>query len=117
MNAWVDLALMLLTFLLTFFVNVEVSGTRLSLNDLPAYIHFLQIGIVISLGLSLALCVKQSAVMRIKILGRIPGTQLYEALDDEDDDSPYPGEEIPGVLIVRIRDVSLTFGRFYFLVF
>lgn len=50
--------------------------------------------------------------MRIKILGRIPGTQLYEALDDEEDDSPYPGEEIPGVLIVRIRDVSLTFGRF-----
>lgn len=50
--------------------------------------------------------------MRIKILGRVPGTRdIYEPLDDEEDDTPFPGEEIPGVLIVRIRDVALTFGE------
>lgn len=46
---------------------------------------------------------------RIKILGRVPGTQFYEPLDDEEEEG-YPGEEIPGVLIVRIRDIALTFG-------
>lgn len=47
---------------------------------------------------------------RIKILGRVPGTQFYEPLDDDEEEG-YPGEEIPGVLIVRIRDIALTFGK------
>lgn len=51
--------------------------------------------------------------MRIKILGRVPGTQFFEPLDDDDDDDGLlPSEEIPGILIVRLRDVSLTFGMF-----
>jgi hypothetical protein len=51
--------------------------------------------------------------MRVKILGRVPGTNFFEPVDDEgaDDEGPFPGEEIPGVLIVRIRDLSLTFGE------
>lgn len=51
--------------------------------------------------------------MRIKILGRVPGTQYYEPLEDDDeDDGLFPSqEEIPGVLIVRLRDVSLTFAN------
>lgn len=32
--------------------------------------------------------------MRIKILGRVPGTQYYEPLEDDDDDGLFPGEEV-----------------------
>lgn len=92
MEAWVDFALMTLTFLLTFFVNAEV-------------------GIVVSVAVSMMLCIKQSSAMRIKILGRVPGTQYYEPLEDDDDDGLFPGEEIPGILIVRLRDASLTFAN------
>ncbi|KAM0755617.1 hypothetical protein T439DRAFT_320323 [Meredithblackwellia eburnea MCA 4105] len=92
MQAWVDGGLMLLTFVLTFFVGVET-------------------GIVVSVAVSMVLCIKQSASMRVSILGRVPGTQYYEPLDDDDDDGLLPGEEIPGVLIVRLRDSSLTFAN------
>ncbi|KAL8286278.1 hypothetical protein RQP46_004766 [Phenoliferia psychrophenolica] len=92
MGAWVDGGLMALTFLLTFFVNVEV-------------------GIVVSVAVSMVLCIKQSASMRVSILGRVPGTQYYEPLDDDGDDDFFQSEEIPGVLIVRLRDSSLTFAN------
>ena len=67
--------------------------------------------------LSLVLCVKQSTAMRIKILGRVPGTSLFEPLDDDDEHDDGGGllsslsEEVPGVLIVRIRDGALTFAN------
>ncbi|GAA6053425.1 hypothetical protein JCM3770_005160, partial [Rhodotorula araucariae] len=98
MRAWVDGALMLLTFVLSLFVGVEV-------------------GVIVSVCLSLVLCVKQSTAMRITILGRVPGTALFEPLDDDDptagDDGLLAalGEEVPGVLIVRIRDGALTFAN------
>lgn len=93
MRAWIDLALMALTFFLSILVNVEV-------------------GILVSVAVSMLLCIRQSAAMRVKILGRVPGTQFYEPLDElDDDDGLLPGEEIPGVLIVRLRDVSLTFAN------
>ncbi|BGP44587.1 hypothetical protein JCM10450v2_000401 [Rhodotorula kratochvilovae] len=98
MRAWVDGALMLLTFVLSLFVGVEV-------------------GVIVSVCLSLVLCVKQSTAMRIKILGRVPGTSLFEPLDDDDPTSSDDGllsslsEEVPGVLIVRIRDGALTFAN------
>jgi len=94
MRAWIDLSLMALTFFLSLLVNVEV-------------------GIIVSVAISMMLCIRQSASMRIKILGRVPGTQYYEPLEDDDeDDGLFPSqEEIPGVLIVRIRDVSLTFAN------
>ncbi|CEQ38700.1 SPOSA6832_00148, partial [Sporobolomyces salmonicolor] len=120
MRAWVDGAMMLLTFVLSLFVSVEV-------------------GIIVSVALSLVLCVKQSTSMNIKILGRVPGapfpppssvlflsgppshpplslvagTTYFEELDDLDgaDGLLHLQEELPGVLIVRIRDVNLTFAN------
>lgn len=44
----------------------------------------------------------------------MPGTQAFEPLDDDTgDDGLFAslGEEVPGVLIVRIRDVALTFAN------
>ncbi|KAM0793395.1 hypothetical protein ACM66B_000847 [Microbotryomycetes sp. NB124-2] len=92
MRAWVDCALMGLTFLLSIFVSVEV-------------------GIIVSIALSMILCVKQAATTRIKILGRVPGTSFFEPVDDDDDDGLFPHEEIPGILIVRLRDPSLNFAN------
>ncbi|KAI5478550.1 sulfate transporter [Pseudohyphozyma bogoriensis] len=94
MHAWVDFGLMLGTFLLTAFIGVEV-------------------GITVSVAVSLLLCIKQSASMRIKILGRVPQTNFYEPLDEDDEDEGLLGsqEEIPGVLIVRLRDASLHFAN------
>lgn len=129
MHAWVDCALMALTFLLSLFVSVEVSDGA---PHRPAFTHQVrpQIGIVVSIALSLVLCVKQAAITRIKILGRVPGescsqfslspiadllslsgTSFYEPVDDDDDDGLFPTEEIPGILIVRFRDASLNFGE------
>ncbi|KAK4055270.1 hypothetical protein OIV83_000552 [Microbotryomycetes sp. JL201] len=90
MRAWVDCALMALTFCLSLFVTVEI-------------------GILVSIALSMILCVKQAATTRIKILGRVPGTSFFEPVDDDDDDGLFPHEEIPGILIVRFRDPSLNF--------
>lgn len=62
----------------------------------------------------MVLCIKHSTAMRIKILGRVPNTASFEPLDeDENDDGLFAalGEEVPGVLIVRIRDVALTFAN------
>ncbi|GAA5898737.1 hypothetical protein JCM5296_006703 [Sporobolomyces johnsonii] len=95
MRAWVDGAMMLLTFVLSLFVSVEV-------------------GIIVSVALSLVLCVKQSSSMNIRILGRVPGTTYFEELDDLDGADGLlhvQQEELPGVLIVRIRDVNLTFAN------
>ncbi|GAA5844701.1 hypothetical protein JCM11251_007353 [Rhodosporidiobolus azoricus] len=95
MQAWVDGGLMLLTFFLSLLVSVEV-------------------GIIVSISLSMILCIKQSTAVRINLLARIPGTTIYEPLSssafDEDEDDLDP-EEVPGVLIARIRDVALTFAN------
>ncbi|GAA6031993.1 hypothetical protein JCM8097_003378 [Rhodosporidiobolus ruineniae] len=96
MRAWVDGGLMLLTFLLSLFFSVEV-------------------GIIVSLALSMVLCIKQSTAVRINLLARIPGTSVFEPLDDDEDGADDPAaeldEEVPGVLIARIRDVALTFAN------
>lgn len=74
MHAWIDLSLMTLTFLLTIFVNVEVSVLcflivlRLS-SSCP------QVGILVSVTLSMILCIREAASMRVKILGRVSGTR------------------------------------------
>ncbi|SCV68855.1 BQ2448_976 [Microbotryum intermedium] len=92
LRAWVDLSLMAMTFFLSLFVSVEI-------------------GIIVSVAFSMLLCIKHSSAMRIKILGRVPGTSFYEPLEDDDDDGLFPSEEIPGILIVRFRDASLTFAN------
>jgi len=89
MRAWNDLGLLLLTLFLTVFWNVQV-------------------GIMVSAALSLVLVIRSSAGMRVKILGRVPGTDVWEPVDDTE--TPQIEDEIPGVLIVRIRE-TLTFAN------
>jgi MFS superfamily sulfate permease-like transporter len=87
MSAWVDLTLVFLTFFFSIVWNVEV-------------------GIVVSLIISLLLVVHRSSKTRMTILGRIPGTDKWKAINE----NPDAEEEVPGVLIVRIRD-NLDFGN------
>jgi len=87
MGAWVDFSLMLLTFVATVVWNVEV-------------------GIAVSVAVSLLLVVKNSSKAHIKILGRMPGTELWKPVDE----NPEAEEDIRGVLIVRIRQ-NLDFAN------
>ncbi|KAG8899229.1 hypothetical protein FRC00_001742 [Tulasnella sp. 408] len=86
-KAWVDFGLMLLTFLSTLLWSVEV-------------------GIVVSVTVSLLLVVRESSKTSLKILGRIPGTNRWKPIDE----NPEAQEDIPGVLIVRLRE-SLNFAN------
>lgn len=89
-----------------------MSNRSRCVRGFPTQPPIAQVGILVSIIVSCALCIRESAAVRIKILGRVPGTNYFEPLDDyEGDDGLVPGEEIPGVLIVRIRDVALTFGE------
>ncbi|KAL4263976.1 SLC26A/SulP transporter family protein [Pleurotus pulmonarius] len=81
MSAWVDLSLLSLTFILSMIWNVEV-------------------GIVVGLILSLLLVVHRSAKTRMTILGRVPGTDRWKPINE----NPEAEEDLPGVLIVRIRE-------------
>ncbi|KAF8756746.1 Sulfate anion transporter [Rhizoctonia solani] len=83
----VDLALMFVTFAFTLFWSVEV-------------------GVVVSVTVSLLLVVHKSSKAHIKILGRVPGTDRWSAIDED----PDAIEDVPGLLIVRIRE-SLDFGK------
>ncbi|KAA1470383.1 hypothetical protein DENSPDRAFT_836155 [Dentipellis sp. KUC8613] len=87
MSAWIDLALMGLTFVLTILWSVQV-------------------GVVVSLIISLLLVVRRSSRTRMAILGRIPGTDRWKPVNE----NPEAEEDVPGVLIVRIRD-SLDFAN------
>ncbi|OAX34672.1 hypothetical protein K503DRAFT_868769 [Rhizopogon vinicolor AM-OR11-026] len=85
-GAWSDLAMMSLTFALSVIWNIEI-------------------GIVVSLIISLLLVIKRSSQTRMIILGRIPGTDKWGPIADN------PGaEDVPGILIVRIRE-SLDFAN------
>ncbi|EIW54017.1 sulfate anion transporter [Trametes versicolor FP-101664 SS1] len=87
MKAWIDLALMTLTFVLTIIWNVEV-------------------GIAVSVVISLLLVVRRSSRTRMTILGRIPGTERWKPIDE----NPEAEEDASGVLIVRIRE-NLDFAN------
>ncbi|KAG1882323.1 sulfate transporter family-domain-containing protein [Suillus subluteus] len=85
-GAWTDLAMMFLTFSLSVIWNVEI-------------------GIIVSLIISLLLVIKRSSHTRMIILGRIPGTHQWGPIADN------PGaEDVPGILIIRIRE-SLDFAN------
>ncbi|KIJ65942.1 hypothetical protein HYDPIDRAFT_110053 [Hydnomerulius pinastri MD-312] len=84
-GAWTDLALMLITFLSVIW-NVEL-------------------GIVVSLIISLLLVIRRSSKARMTILGRIPGTDQWRPVTDNPE-----AEVVPGALIVRIRE-SLDFAN------
>ncbi|KAK9899436.1 hypothetical protein P389DRAFT_168412 [Cystobasidium minutum MCA 4210] len=88
MRAWSDMALMFLTFALTLFVSVET-------------------GILVSVAISLVSIVRQSARSAgVQIMGRVPGTEEWLPVEDEgnDDDLLTSNEEVPGALIVRLKE-------------
>ncbi|KAI0740680.1 sulfate anion transporter [Earliella scabrosa] len=87
MRAWMDLLLMSLTFFLTIIWNVEI-------------------GVAVSLVISLLLVVRRSSRPRMTILGRIPGTDRWKPIDE----NPEAEEDASGVLIVRIRE-NLDFAN------
>ncbi|PVF96042.1 hypothetical protein CPB86DRAFT_710075 [Serendipita vermifera] len=87
LGSWMDLALMALTFLLTVLWSVEV-------------------GIAISVTVSLLMVVHRSSKARMAILGRVPGTDKWKPIQE----NPDAEEVLPGVLIVRIRE-SLDFAN------
>ncbi|KAF7791397.1 hypothetical protein EIP86_002411 [Pleurotus ostreatoroseus] len=81
MRAWVDLSLMSLTFFFTIIWNVEV-------------------GIAVSIVISLLLVVHRSSRARMTILGRIPGTDRWKPINED----PDAQEDVPGVMIIRLRE-------------
>ncbi|KAF8910825.1 sulfate anion transporter [Mucidula mucida] len=87
MRSWIDLVLMGLTFVLSIIWNVEV-------------------GIVVSMIISLLLVVHRSSRARMTILGRIPGTQRWKPLTE----NPEAEEDVSGALIIRIRE-NLDFAN------
>ncbi|EJD46921.1 sulfate permease [Auricularia subglabra TFB-10046 SS5] len=87
MRAWIDFGLMLLTFFATVVWSVEV-------------------GILVSVTVSLLLVVHKSGKTRMSILGRIPGTDRWKPINED----PDAAEDWPGVLIVRIKE-TLDFAN------
>lgn len=67
----------------------------------------LQTGILVSVAISLVSIVRQSARSAgVQIMGRVPGTEEWLPVEDEvnDDDLLTSNEEIPGALIVRLKE-------------
>ncbi|KAJ7075291.1 sulfate anion transporter [Mycena belliarum] len=87
MRAWVDLGLMALTFFSAIFWNIELA-------------------IMLSLVASLLLVVHGSSKTRMTILGRVPGTERWEPVNE----NPDAEEHVSGALIVRIRE-NLDFAN------
>jgi high affinity sulfate transporter 1 len=87
MKAWVDLTLMSLTFFLSILWNIEV-------------------GVVVSLVISLLMVVHRSSKTRMTILGRIRGTNRWKPIQE----NPEAEESVAGALIVQIRE-NLDFAN------
>jgi len=87
MKSWLDLTLMSLTFFLSIIWNIEV-------------------GVVVSVIISLLMVVHRSSKTRMTILGRMPGTDRWKPILE----NPEAEESCPGVLIVRIRE-NLDFAN------
>ncbi|WVR03746.1 hypothetical protein IAU60_000741 [Kwoniella sp. DSM 27419] len=87
MKAWTDFMQMTGTFILTLFFSMEL-------------------GLVASVILSLILVIQKSSQPRIQIIGRLPGTDRWEPVDED----ANAQEDIPGVLVVRVRE-CLSFAN------
>ncbi|KAK7036504.1 hypothetical protein VNI00_011701 [Paramarasmius palmivorus] len=87
MRSWVDITLMTLTFVFSIIWNVEV-------------------GIVVSLIISLLLVVHRSSKTRMTILGRIPGTDRWKPINE----NPEAEEDVEGAVIVRLKE-NLDFAN------
>jgi MFS superfamily sulfate permease-like transporter len=66
----------------------------------------IEVGVVVSLIISLLLVVHRSSKARMTILGRIPGTDRWKPINE----NPEAEENVPGALIVRIRE-NLDFAN------
>lgn len=88
MRSWIDLALMLLTFTLTIGWSVEV-------------------GVAVSIVISLLLVIHRSSKARLMILGRIPGTDRWKPISE---DPEAMEDSASGTLIIRIRE-NLDFAN------
>jgi len=88
MRAWIDLALMFLTFTLTIVWSVEV-------------------GVAVSIVISLLLVIHRSSKARLMILGRIPGTDTWRPICE---DPEAMEDSASGTLIIRIRE-NLDFAN------
>ncbi|KAI9632716.1 sulfate transporter family-domain-containing protein [Dioszegia hungarica] len=87
MRAWTDFLQMTGTFFLTLLFSIET-------------------GLVASVVFSLILVIQKSTQTRIKIIGRLPNTDEWVPIDEDE----AAQEEIPGVLVVRIRE-NLSFAN------
>ncbi|RSH94758.1 hypothetical protein EHS25_004564 [Saitozyma podzolica] len=87
MRAWTDFLQMTGTFILTLLFSIET-------------------GLVASVVFSLILVVQKSTQTRIKIIGRLPNTEEWVPIDEDE----AAQEELPGVLVVRIRE-NLNFAN------
>lgn len=88
MNSYADLTLCILTFFASVIWNVEV-------------------GIVVSLIVSLLLVVHRSGRVSMVILGRTPGTNQWKPIDE----NSAAEDEEDGVLIVRVKEATLDFAN------
>ncbi|KAL1662674.1 sulfate transporter family-domain-containing protein [Schizophyllum commune] len=88
MRSWVDLTMLSLTLVFSIIWNVEV-------------------GIVASVVISLVLVLQRASKTRMTILGRVPGTDRWKPINE----TPEAEEDVPGVLIVRIRESNLNFAN------
>ncbi|KAJ7470764.1 sulfate anion transporter [Mycena latifolia] len=87
MSAWADISLIFLTFFSAIFWNLEVAA-------------------MLSMIVSLLLVVHGSSKARMTILGRIPGTERWEPLNEH----PEAVEDVSGALIDQIRE-NLDFAN------
>ena len=86
-RGWWDLALMIIIFVSTMFYS-------------------LQLGIALGIGFSLLSVIHHATKPRIQILGKVPGTDLFENAED----NPQGLEFFRGCLIVKIPE-PLTFAN------
>ncbi|EGG08907.1 uncharacterized protein MELLADRAFT_77271 [Melampsora larici-populina 98AG31] len=94
LRGWTELALMTFTFLITLVYEVKT-------------------GIIMSVAVSMVLTIKDATAIRVRILGKDPISQSWEPIDPlrhEAEAELETDDEIPGVLIVKIRE-SLSFAN------
>lgn len=68
-----------------------------------------QIGLMVSVGVSLALVIIESVQPQMSVLWRLPGTPIYRNIKQES-----PGQFIPGIIILRIGS-SMYFANVAFI--
>lgn len=94
MRAWTDFLQMTGTFFLTLLFSIEVRLSPPSCEPGEAVQLTMQTGLVASVVFSLILVIQKSTQTRIKIIGRLPNTDEWVPIDEDE----AAQEEIPGVV-------------------